>query len=137
MNTTSAILLVEDDVVDVMTVKRAMRDLGMPNPLRVAGNGEEALRDLRAPDHPLPGLILLDLNMPRINGVEFLRLVKGDDQLRRLPVVMLTTSRQETDRLQSYDLGVAGYIVKPVEYPRFVEVMQHINQYWSDCETAP
>lgn len=137
MNTHATILLVEDDVVDVMTVRRAVRELHLANPLRVTHNGEEALESLRTPDQPLPGLILLDLNMPRMNGLEFLQAVKADPRLRRVPVVMLTTSRQDSDRLQSYDLGVAGYILKPVEYPRFVEILRCIEQYWDKCEPAP
>lgn len=137
MNPACAILLVEDDYVDIITVQRAIRDLRLPYPLRIAHNGEEALVQLRSPIAPLPSLILLDLNMPRMNGLELLRILKADPQLRRLPVVMLTTSRQEADRLQSYDLGVAGYIVKPVEYDRFLEVMQDIGQYWRHCELVP
>ncbi len=137
MKSTSTILLIEDDVVDVMTVRRAMQELKLPNPLRVASNGEEGLAVLRDPDQPAPGLILLDLNMPRMNGIEFLRIVKRDEQLRRLPVVVLTTSKEENDRLNSFELGVAGYIIKPVEYRKFVEVMRSIEQYWSYCEMAP
>ncbi len=137
MNAASAILLIEDDAVDVMTVQRAMRELGVPNPLRVASNGEAALESLRDRQQPAPGLILLDLNMPRMNGIDFLRIAKADRSLRRIPVVVLTTSNQERDRLDSFDLGVAGYIIKPVEYDRFVEVLRHIEQYWSHCEMAP
>lgn len=137
MKSSSPILLVEDDAVDVMTVKRALRELKVTNPLRVAINGEHALEQLRDPAQPLPGLILLDLNMPRMNGIEFLTVAKADERMRRLPVVVLTTSKEENDRLHSYDLGVAGYVIKPVEYPRFVEVLRGIEQYWKNCEMAP
>lgn len=137
MKSSSAILLIEDDVVDVMTVQRAMRELKVPNPLRVVSNGEEALVALRDPAQSLPGLILLDLNMPRMNGIEFLGLIKQDAQLRRLPVVVLTTSKEANDRLRSFDLGVAGYIIKPVEYDRFVDVMRAVEQYWRHSEMAP
>lgn len=137
MKSSSAILLIEDDVVDVMTVQRAMRELKVTNPLRVVSNGEEAFVSLRDPMQPLPGLILLDLNMPRMNGIEFLSLIKQDTQLRRLPVLVLTTSKEANDRLRSFDLGVAGYIIKPVEYDRFVDVMRAIEQYWRHNEMAP
>lgn len=137
MKPTSTILLIEDDVVDVMTVQRALRELKVPNPLRVVSNGEEALVALRDTTQALPGLILLDLNMPRMNGIEFLSLVKQDAPLRRLPVVVLTTSKEENDRLRSFDLGVAGYIIKPVEYDRFVDVMRAIEQYWRHNEMSP
>jgi CheY-like chemotaxis protein len=131
------ILLIEDDLVDVMTVKRALRELKMTNPLRVASNGEEGLASLRSENQCAPGLILLDLNMPRMNGLEFLQVVKADDQLRRLPVVVLTTSAQANDRLESFNLGIAGYIIKPVDFTNFVEVMRSIQDYWSHCEAAP
>jgi CheY-like chemotaxis protein len=131
-----AILLVEDDRVDAMTVARALQDLDVPNALAVAGNGEEALAYLRDAANPRPALILLDLNMPRMNGIEFLRVVKADADLRRIPVVVLTTSQEERDRVASFDLGVAGYIVKPMSYARFIEVMRTIDAYWSLSELS-
>ncbi len=131
------LLLVEDDLVDVMTVKRALRELGAVNPLHVVHNGEQALAYLQAGAPVSPGLILLDLNMPRMNGLEFLRHVKADPQLSRIPVVVLTTSREEKDRLESFRHSVAGYMVKPVDYPQFVEVMRTIQAYWSLSESAP
>ncbi len=128
------ILLVEDDRVDVMTVKRALKELNVPNPLKVAGNGEEALEYLEDQSNPKPGIILLDLNMPKMNGIEFLKVVKQDEALRRIPVVVLTTSKEEQDRVASFDLSVAGYIIKPVDYVQFVEVMRAINTYWTLSE---
>jgi CheY-like chemotaxis protein len=129
--------LVEDDLVDVMSVKRALRQLNANNILSVAGNGEEALARLRNPEHALPGIILLDLNMPRMNGIDFLKILKADERLRRIPVVVLTTSKEEKDRLESFNLGAAGYMVKPVDYPGFVEVVRTIQSYWNLSEMPP
>ncbi|MBN1889257.1 MAG: response regulator [Thermoflexales bacterium] len=128
------ILLVEDDEVDAMTVKRAMREIKLSNPLQRAGNGEEALALLRDTQREKPYLILLDLNMPKMNGIEFLRVVKQDKALRRIPVVVLTTSKEDQDRLASFELSVAGYMVKPVEYADFVEMMHTLKRYWSLSE---
>jgi CheY-like chemotaxis protein len=134
MKSEQAILLVEDDVVDAMTVKRALKDLNVTNTLIVKRNGEEALAYLREEARSLPCIILLDLNMPRMNGIEFLRSVKQDALLRRIPAVVLTTSRDEQDRFESFNLSVAGYMIKPVEYPQFVEVVRSINLYWTLSE---
>lgn len=130
------ILLVEDDRVDVMTVKRALRQLDVSTPLEVAGNGEAALAYLREATHRRPSIILLDLNMPRMNGIEFLRVIKQDPVLRRIPVVVLTTSKEEQDRVASFDLSVAGYMIKPVDYAQFVEIMRTIKNYWMMSELS-
>ena len=108
MRSTEPILLVEDDRVDAMTVKRALKELHVTNRLDIAENGEEALAFLRDPNNEKPGIILLDLNMPRMNGIEFLEVVKRDDRLRSIPVIVLTTSREEQDKVDSFNLGVAG-----------------------------
>jgi CheY-like chemotaxis protein len=131
------ILLVEDDAVDVMSVRRALRELSSANPLGVASNGEEALTYLRNTEHAIPGIILLDLNMPRMNGIDFLKVLKTDQRLRRIPVVVLTTSREKQDRMESFNLGAAGYMVKPLDYPGFVEVMRTIQNYWNMSEMPP
>ncbi len=128
------ILLVEDDQVDVMTVKRALRETEVANPVVNLENGEEALRYLRDPQSARPCLILLDINMPVMNGIEFLRVMKQDARLKRIPVVVLTTSGEQQDIGSSFDLGVAGYMSKPVDYRKFVEVMRTINAYWSVSE---
>lgn len=128
------IMLVEDDTVDVMTVKRALKDINVANHLIVASDGEEALTYLRDERNKRPGIILLDLNMPRMNGIEFLTAAKKNGVLKSIPVVVLTTSREEQDKVDSFDLGVAGYIVKPVDYAQFVEVMKTINLYWTLSE---
>ena len=137
MRAQQLILLIEDDEVDVMTVRRSFKDLGIENPLHQVSDGEEGLAFLRDPANPKPALILLDLNMPRMNGVEFLAIVKQDPLLKRIPVVVLTTSQEETDRLRSFDENVSGYMVKPVDYPQFVRTMRIIQDYWSASEAAP
>jgi len=133
MNGHKSMLLVEDDDVDARVVRRALADLQVANPLVRARHGEEALDWLR--DHEEPGLILLDLNMPVMNGVEFLRLIKGDVRLRSIPVVVLTTSALEADRLTTFNLSVAGYMIKPIDYRQFVEVMRAIHMYWTLSES--
>ncbi|MGQ9651692.1 MAG: response regulator [Phycisphaerae bacterium] len=134
MRPNTPILLVEDDEVDQITVQRALRDIRVTNRLLIAGNGEEALRILRDPAQQRPGIILLDLNMPRMNGVEFLRVIKCDAELKRIPVVVLTSSREEQDRIESFNLSVAGYMIKPVDYRQFVEVVRTIDLYWTLSE---
>jgi CheY-like chemotaxis protein len=134
------ILLVEDDEVDVMNVKRAFKKMNVTNPLYIAENGLEALSMLRSQNgHPptVPKarrLILLDLNMPKMGGIEFLRQLRADPALQAIPVIVLTTSNQEQDRVEAYNLNVAGYIVKPVTFPNFAEVMAALNKYWTLCE---
>jgi CheY-like chemotaxis protein len=129
------ILLVEDDQVDVMNVQRAFRKNNISNPLWIAGNGVEALDKLRSGEIPQSRLlVVLDLNMPRMNGVEFLRHLRADSELRHLPVVVLTTSDDERDRLEAYHLNVAGYIVKPVTFVKFCDAMATLNKYWSLVE---
>jgi len=134
MRNAKSVLLVEDDAVDAMTVRRAFRDLKLSNPLVHATNGEEALEYLGNEENPKPCVILLDLNMPRMNGVEFLKVAKADPVLRRIPVVVLTTSREDRDIVNSYQLSTAGYIVKPVDYRKFVEVIKAIDIYWTISE---
>lgn len=134
------ILLVEDDEVDVMNVKRAFKKYRITNPLYVAGNGIEALKMLnphngKSPEVPKNRrLILLDLNMPKMNGLEFLHKIREDDALKRTPVIVLTTSDEDKDRIEAYNLNVAGYILKPVTFANFADVMVALNKYWALCE---
>ena len=132
--TCDAIMLVEDDEVDAMTVRRALKELHVTNPLVQAENGEEALAALRDPAQAKPCIILLDLNMPVMGGIEFLQVVKQDATLKRIPVVVLTTSDEQEDKLASFDLGVAGYIRKPVDYQQFVEAVRSVDAYWTLSE---
>jgi CheY-like chemotaxis protein len=134
MRNLKPVLLVEDDSVDAMTVKRAFKDLRVMNPLTHRIDGEEALEYLRDKSSEKPCVILLDLNMPKMNGIEFLKVVKADDVLKRIPVIVLTTSKEECDIMDSFKLSVAGYIVKPVNYTKFVETIRTIDLYWTLSE---
>ncbi len=130
------ILLVEDDEVDVMNVRRAFKKSNIVHPIYIAGNGLEALAILRGKAKIEPAmpqtrrLILLDLNMPRMNGIEFLRELRVDEDLRSIPVIVLTTSNEDRDKVEAYNLNVAGYILKPVTFSNFVDVMSTLNKYW-------
>jgi len=128
------ILLIEDDLIDRMTVERALKEIRVTNRLDFMGNGEEALDFLRDPTNEKPGIILLDLNMPKMNGIDFLKIAKQDPALKRIPVIVLTTSKDERDRVDSFNLGVAGYMIKPVDYMQFVEVVKAIDLYWTLSE---
>jgi CheY-like chemotaxis protein len=129
------ILLVEDDEVDVMNVRRAFERNNVSNPLYVAGNGLEALAMLR--DGTVPAerrLILLDLNMPKMNGIEFLQALRADPELANAIVVVLTTSNDDQDKIDAYNLNVAGYLLKPVTFSNFCERMTTLNKYWTLVE---
>lgn len=134
------ILLVEDDDVDAENVLRAFKKNNISNPLHVSINGEDALDWLRRSGkfakrhHPRPGIILLDLNMPVMSGIEFLEIIKADEALKRIPVVILTSSWEESDREKCFALNVAGYIIKPVEFEKFVDAVNIIDRYWSLSE---
>lgn len=134
------ILLVEDDEVDVMNVKRAFERNRITNPLFVASNGLEALEMLRGDSKSelnIPQrrrIILLDINMPKMNGIEFLHEIRNDPNLSATPVVVLTTSDEDQDRIEAYKFNVAGYLLKPVTFNNFVEVMAALNKYWTLCE---
>lgn len=128
------ILLVEDDQVDAMTVRRALKELHVLNHVEHSENGEDALAYLRNNANDLPCLILLDLNMPVMNGTEFLQTIKGDRELRRVPVIVLTTSEEQSDKVDSFNLGVAGYMRKPVDYRQFVEMIRSMDAYWTLSE---
>ncbi len=130
-NSNKPILLVEDDDVDAMTVQRSLKELKVTNELIRRTDGEDALDYLRNPDNQEPCIILLDLNMPRMNGFEFLKVAKSDERLRKIPVVVLTTSDNDEGIVESYDLSVAGYVVKPVDYAQFIEAMKILNMYWT------
>lgn len=129
------LVLIEDDDIDVMNVRRALERAHVTNPLFVAHNGLEGLELLRSDKVPRDRrLVLLDLNMPKMNGIEFLREVRKDPSLRPTPVVVLTTSDDDRDKVQAYDLNVAGYLLKPVTFVNFVDVMAALNKYWALVE---
>jgi len=136
---TTNILLVEDDRVDIMNVQRSFRQANIANPLYVANNGVDALAILKG-DHEdieMPKarrLVLLDLNMPKMGGIELLQKIRKDPALRSTPVIVLTTSNQEKDRMEAYNLNVAGYLLKPVTFGSFFELITTLNRYWTLCE---
>lgn len=128
------ILLVEDDQVDVMNIKRAFKKSNISNPLHIAGNGIEALEILRDSELPTPRIILLDLNMPKMGGIEFLKELRADPELQYLSVFVMTTSNEENDKVEAYNLNVAGYILKPLSMNSFIEAVSTLNSYWKLCE---
>ncbi len=138
------ILLVEDDPGDQELTRRALQDDVLRTDLRIANNGEEALEYLQRQGRyaepgaaPRPDLILLDLNMPKRNGREVLKEIKADEELCRIPIVVLTTSEQEADIVQSYDLGCSSYIQKPVDIDQFIAVVRRLGNYWFEIVTLP
>lgn len=134
MRDSKPVLLVEDDSIDAMTVRRAFRDLKLTNPLKHVTNGEEAMAYLQDQASPKPCLILLDLNMPKMNGIEFLKALRADPTLKKTPAIVLTTSSEARDVVASFRLSAAGYVIKPVDYKNFVEAIRTINLYWTLSE---
>lgn len=138
------ILLADDDGDDRMLAKEAMEESRLVNGMRCVEDGEELMDYLHhrgkyaGPDaSPRPGLILLDLNMPRKDGREALKEIKSDPKLRQIPIVILTTSKAEEDIYRSYDLGVSSFITKPVTFEGLVEVMRALNRYWFEIVELP
>jgi len=134
MRSSKPILLIEDDRLDAMMVARALDELKVTNELVHKTNGKEALDYLTDEANKKPCLILLDLNMPKTNGVDFLRIAKADEALKRIPIVVLTSSTEEQDVLETFKLSVAGYIVKPMDYIKFVEAIRTLALYWTLSE---
>jgi len=137
MQSTKPILLVEDDNVDAMTVKRALHDLNVTNQLVHRLNGLDALEYLKDKSNGKPCIIILDLNMPKMSGIEFLKETKADEQLKKIPVVVLTTSKNENEKIESFSLSVAGYMSKSVDYKEFLETIKAINMYWTLSRVPP
>jgi CheY-like chemotaxis protein len=135
------LLLVEDNYGDVLLVREAFRSAKIRNNLSVAGDGEEALSMLRQQgahaDAPTPDLILLDLNLPRMDGREVLQAIKNDPRLQRIPVIVLTSSKAEIDILKTYELRANGYIVKPVTFERLQEIVASIETFWFTVVVLP
>lgn len=127
---TLKVLLIEDDVIEVMKLNRAISSLNLSHKIVEANNGEEALKILQKKDE-LPDIILLDLNMPKINGIEFLTILKKDDVLKYIPTIILTTSSNQKDLLECYEIGIAGYILKPLKYEDYVDKIEKLLAYWS------
>ena len=124
------IMLIEDDMIEVMKLNRAISSLELSHKIVEANNGEEALKLLKEKDN-IPDIIMLDLNMPKINGIEFLSILKKDDALKYVPTIILTTSSNQRDLLECYDIGIAGYILKPLKYEEYVSKIEKLLAYWS------
>lgn len=136
MKVNKSILLLEDDAVDIMILKRAFKKLEIENQLEICNNGEEGLTWLQDHKDSLPGLIILDLNMPKMNGLEFLEQIKESSLYRKIPVIVLTTSKAHEDRTKAFDKSIAGYMVKPVDYNDFINIVDQIKNYWRISEIA-
>jgi CheY-like chemotaxis protein len=142
MNTSAAmppILLVEDNPMDLDLTLRAFSKKKFANQIQVARDGEEALAFLPRWEagEALPAVILLDINLPKVNGLEVLRQLKAHERYRRIPVVVLTSSREDRDLKTAYDLGVNSYIEKPVNFSKFMDVVEHIELYWCVLNERP
>jgi two-component system response regulator len=141
---TLIILMADDDADDRLLAQEAMHESRVLNELHFVEDGVQLLSYLRGDDdfsdrilHPMPGLILLDLNMPKMDGREALAEIKADPRLRRIPVVILTTSKAEEDMVKGYDLGAASYITKPVTFDALVELMRTLGKYWVEFVELP
>jgi len=145
MRSSKPILLVEDDRVDAMTVRRALTELDATNQLIHKTDGVQAMEHLRDKSNELPCLILMDLNTPKMSGMEFLQIIKADETLKNIPIVAMSTSCQQQDVDRTLQLGVVRYIVKSIDYEEFVEALSAIGRFWratdelltatQDCET--
>lgn len=129
-----SILIVEDDEIDIMNIERSLMKIKTSMPFAVARDGIEALEILTSDKLVPPVLIILDINMPRMNGIEFLQQLRTLEKWKITPVVVLTSSKDEKDRINSYNLNVAGYIVKPIAFDQFTEAISLIESYWRLCE---
>lgn len=127
------ILLIEDDAIEVMKFNRVLKTLNLNHKIIEANNGEEALTILKVKEI-IPDIIILDLNMPKINGIEFLEILKKDDYLKYIPAIILTTSNNHKDVLECYKIGIAGYVLKPLKYEDYVERVRKMLEYWSTNE---
>ena len=123
------ILFIEDDLIETMKLQRTVSKLQLKHKIREAKNGEEALAELRN-GSTLPDIILLDLNMPRMNGLEFLRILKDDEVLKYLPTIILTTSENQADLLEAYRIGIAGYVIKPLKLEDYEIKLKRVLDYW-------
>jgi CheY-like chemotaxis protein len=127
------ILLIEDDAIEVMKFNRVLSTLGMNHKIVEANNGEEALDILKEKEF-VPDIIVLDLNMPKINGIEFLRVLKNDSFLKFIPAIVLTTSNNHNDILECYKIGIAGYLLKPLKYEDYGDRIKKLLEYWMTNE---
>ncbi|OUL19228.1 two-component system response regulator [Nostoc sp. T09] len=138
------ILLVEDDSNDILFIQRAFRQAKLVNPIRIVKNGDEAIAYLAGEDgygdretYPLPALILLDLKLPRRSGLEVLEWLRQQPILKRIPVVILTSSRESIDVDRAYDIGVNSYLLKPVKFPALIKMVEALDSYWLRLNQYP
>ncbi len=138
------ILLAEDEESDALIMQRAMKKAGLHYPLQRVSNGEEAIHYLAGEGkysdrhlHPFPSLLLCDLKMPRTNGFEVIEWVRARPKLRRLPIIVLTASREHSDVNKAFDLGANSYVVKPTKIDHLVEVSKSLQQYWLEINEKP
>jgi CheY-like chemotaxis protein len=124
------ILLIEDDTIEIMKFTRVLKTLNYNHKIIEANNGEEALQILKVKEI-IPDIILLDLNMPKLNGMEFLRILKNDNQLKFIPSIIITTSSNHRDLMECYKIGIAGYLLKPLKYDDYMERIKKLLDYWS------
>ncbi|MEX0287900.1 MAG: response regulator [Flavobacteriaceae bacterium] len=123
------ILFIEDDQIETMKLQRTVSRHGLNHTIIEAKNGEEALEVLNTAEK-LPDIILLDLNMPKMNGIEFLKILKADSKIKYLPTIILTTSENRTDLLECYKTGIAGYVIKPLKYEDYEDKLIKVFSYW-------
>ncbi len=132
LDLSTQILLVDDDIIDIMDIQRLFKKNKIANPLHVAMNGIEALDMLRHNNTiPRPCIVLLDINMPKMNGIEFLKILRTDPELKSTLVFVLTSSNNERDKVDAYNLNVAGYILKPIQLADFAQTVSVLNLYWT------
>ena len=130
MENSLTVLLIEDDQIEVMKFNRTISKLDQKHKVIEAKNGEEALEILSKKDRR-PDIILLDLNMPKMNGIEFLTILKNDDELKYIPTIILSTSSNHKDLLECYKIGIAGYMIKPLKYEDYMKKVNKVLSYWS------
>lgn len=129
MKVQKKILLLEDDAVDILTIVRAMKSVSFDNQMDIVSDGQNGLDFLKKAKE-LPGLIILDINMPKMNGLEFLHHLKQNNQWKQIPVVVLTTSREQQDKIEAYNLGISGYLIKPFGFQEFKDMVQSIKSFF-------
>jgi CheY-like chemotaxis protein len=131
MRNSKPILLVEDDSLDIAILQRALKERQIPNPFVHFDDGQKGLDYLKDKQNTKPLMVFLDLNMPNFDGFDFLELLKSDKSLKKIPVIVLTTSEDDKDISKSFNLGAAGYLVKPPDYGQFLKLVEVINKYWT------
>lgn len=127
------VLFIEDDTIETMKLQRTVSKLQLKHNIIEAKNGEQALEILKS-SSKLPDIILLDLNMPRMNGIEFLKILKADTNFKYLPTIILTTSENRADLLECYKVGIAGYVIKPLKYEDYEQKLKKVFEYWDTNE---